>query len=200
MSRVWRALATALAVGALAPSLRAEWQETTSARGAVQFFRELGSGGLDGGETGLGLSLDLEAYRSDHFGLRASLGYFQLEAWRTESPFGGPHRSDIDGLYLSLGPILRAPGLVSPYLTVGAGLYLTDYTSFLDLQVGGGARARVALAGGSLNLGLRGGGGLDLDLGDGFGLGAELSYSQVLSQGRNLELLGVHVGLDYRFE
>jgi outer membrane protein with beta-barrel domain len=184
----------------LAGPLRAEWQQGSSGRGAIQILRDVGS--EDGSrEHGLGLSLDLDAYQTEHLGLRASLGYFQLDGWRADDPFGGPYRSDLNALYLSLGPILRAPhSLVSPYVTAGAGFYLMDYSSFLELDVGGGARARAALTGGSLSLGLHGAGGLDINLGDGFGLGAELSFTDVLSQGRNLELLGLHLGLDYHFE
>jgi Outer membrane protein beta-barrel domain len=198
----WRTFVrAALAAAALVGTTGwAAWQDATSGRGAVQFLRSVdsGSGSYD---SGLGVSLDVDAYRTENLGLRASLGYFQLEALRRDDAFGGPYRSDLNALYLSLGPMLRARGsFFSPYLTAGAGFYLTDYASFLELEIGSGARARAALTGGSLNLGLHGAGGFDLTLGGGFGLGAELSFTDVLSQGRNLELLGLHLGLDYHFE
>ena len=196
------AIAALAAAFLLAPSASlAEWEDTSFARGAVRILEDLGDSRSGSSGDGLGVSLDIDAYRFPGFGLRVSLGYFQLETLEADRPFGEPRRSDLNALYLSMGPILRArTSVVSPYLTGGAGLYLTDYDAFVEIEVGGGAFARTALCCGSLNLGLHGGAGLDVYVGGGFGLGAEVSYTNVLSQGENLQLLGVHLALDYEFD
>jgi hypothetical protein len=186
----------ALALAAAPPAARAEWGDASFGRAAMHFVAGLGE---DVGD-GLGVSLDLDAYVSEHFGLRGTVGYFQLEALRSQTRSGQPYASDLDAIHLGFGPILRYPGRIfSPFVTAGPGLYLTNYSGLFEFSVGGGGRLHAALDGGAINLGLRAGAGVDVYLGQGFGLGAELSYTNVLSHGRNLELVGVHLGLDYHF-
>ncbi len=154
--------------------------------------------GVGGAEKGLGISLDLDHYYRPSFGLRASLGYFQLDADPVRI-MGEvvPESFDRDVFYLRMAPLVRLrKSRFAAYAGVGAGIYLSDFVTVIS--VGSGVRRlRTEVEGGSFSFGVHLEGGVDFDIGDRLLLGTSIVLGEILYQGENLTTVATRVSLGW---